>query len=168
MITFLDTLQTAKRLMEAGFDEPQAEALTGVLRDAQEAEQGQLATKTDVAALDAKIERVAAELDAKIERVASDLDAKIERVAAELDAKIERVASDLDTKIERVASDLDAKIERVAAELDAKIERVAAELRAQFALIRSEMEVLRRDLTIRLGSMIVVATGVLLAAKFFG
>jgi hypothetical protein len=30
------------------------------------------------------------------------------------------------------------------------------------------MEVLRRDLTIRLGSMIVVATGVLLAAKFFG
>jgi hypothetical protein len=30
------------------------------------------------------------------------------------------------------------------------------------------MEVLRRDLTIPLGSMIVVATGVLLAAKFFG
>ncbi len=157
MITFLDTLQTAKRLREAGFDEPQAEALTGVLRDAQEAEQGQLATKADVAALDAKIERVAAELDAKIERVASDLD-----------TKIERVASDLDAKIERVAAELDAKIERVAAEFNAKIERVAAELRAEFALIRSEMEVLRRDLTIRLGSMIVVATGVLLAAKFFG
>ncbi|HUC71401.1 MAG TPA: hypothetical protein VMS01_09440 [Stellaceae bacterium] len=128
MITSLDTLQTAKRLKEAGFDEPQAEALTGLLRDVQEAEQGQLATKADLG----------------------------------------RVAADLDGKIERVAADLDAKIERVAAELDAKIERVAAELRAEFALIRSEMEVLRRDLTIRLGSMIVVATGVLLAAKFFG
>lgn len=112
MITSFDTLQTAKRLKEAGFAEGQAEALTGVLRDVQEAEQTQLATKSDIGVLD-------------------------------------------------------AKIDRVAADLDAKIDRVAVELRAEFALIRAEMEVLRRDLTIRLGSMIVVATGVLLAAKFF-
>lgn len=123
MITSFDTLQTAKRLKEAGFAEAQAEALTGVLRDVQEAEQTQLATKSDIGVLDAKIGRAVAELD--------------------------------------------AKIDRVAAELDAKIDRVAVELRSEFALIRAEMEVLRRDLTIRLGSMIVVATGVLLAAKFF-
>jgi chromosome segregation ATPase len=135
MIGSLDTLQTAKRLKEAGFDDPQAEALTGLLRDVREADQAQLATKAHLGALDAKLERVGADLDAKIERVAAELDAKIERVAAELDAKIEKIA---------------------------------AELRAEFALLRSEMEVLRRDLTIRLGSMIVVATGVLLAAKFFG
>ena len=108
-----DTLQTAKRLKDAGFDEPQAEALTGLLRDVQQAEQGQLATKTDLAALD-------------------------------------------------------GKIDRLVAQLEAKIDRIAAELRAEFSLIRSEMEILRRDLTIRLGSMIVVATGVLLAAKFLG
>ena len=59
------------------------------------------------------------------------------------------------------------KIDGVAATPSAKIDRVGAELKSEFALIRSEMEVLRRDLTIRLGSMIVVATGVLLAAKFF-
>ena len=35
------------------------------------------------------------------------------------------------------------------------------------AALRADMEILRRDLTIRLGSMIVVATGILLAAKFF-
>ena len=34
--------------------------------------------------------------------------------------------------------------------------------------LRAEMEILRRDITIRFGSMLVVATGVLLAAKFFG
>ncbi len=101
MMTSIDTLQTAKRLREAGFAEGQAEALTGVLRDVQAGEQSRLATKADIGAL------------------------------------------------------------------DAKIDRVAGELRAEFALIRSEMEVLCRDLTIRLGSMIVVATGVLLAAKFF-
>jgi hypothetical protein len=43
----------------------------------------------------------------------------------------------------------------------ADIERVEAKLLAQ-------MEILRRDVTIRLGGMIVVATGILLAAKFFG
>lgn len=112
MITSFDTLQTAKRLRDAGFAEGQAEALTGVLRDVQEGEQSQLATKANV-------------------------------------------------------NVLDGKVGRAIAELDAKIDRVAAELRAEFALIRAEMEVLRRDLTIRLGSMIVVATGVLLAAKFF-
>jgi hypothetical protein len=109
----LDTLQIDKRLKDAGFDEPQAEARTGLLRDAREAEKGQLATKADVGALD-------------------------------------------------------GKNERSVAKLNAKIKRVAAELRAEFALIRSEMEISRRDLTIRLGSMIVSATGVLLAAKFFG
>ena len=43
----------------------------------------------------------------------------------------------------------------------ADIERVETKLLAQ-------MEILRRDVTIRLGGMIVVATGILLAAKFFG
>ena len=32
---------------------------------------------------------------------------------------------------------------------------------------KDDLEILRRDLTIRLGGMIVVATGLLLAAKFF-
>jgi hypothetical protein len=34
--------------------------------------------------------------------------------------------------------------------------------------LHAEMEIMRRDLTIRPGGMIVVATGILLAAKFFG
>ena len=41
-------------------------------------------------------------------------------------------------------------------------------MNAGFAALRAEMEILRRDITIRLGGMIVVSTGVLLAAKFFG
>ncbi len=72
-----DTLEIAKRLKGAGFDDAQAEAITGVLRESREADLSRLATKDD-------------------------------------------------------------------------------------------LEILRRDLTIRLGGMIVLATGVLLAAKFFG
>jgi hypothetical protein len=88
MSAAFDTLEISKRLKSVGFDDAQAEAITGVLRDSREADLSNLATKDDVA---------------------------------------------------RVESTL-----------------------------RAEMEILRRDLTIRLGGMIVVATGVLLAAKFFG
>ena len=77
MASTLDTLEIAKRLKDAGFSDNQAEALTGVLREASEVDLSGLAT-------------------------------------------------------------------------------------------RSDLEILRRDLTIRLGGMIVIATGVLLAAKFFG
>jgi hypothetical protein len=153
MIAALDTLQTVKRLKEAGFDDTQAEALTEVLRDAREAEFGQLATRADIDSLAADIERVATSTRADIERLAAATKADIDRLAAATEANIERLATATRADSER---------------LDAKIDRVAAELKAEFALIPSEMEVLRRDVTIRLGGMIVVATGVLLAAKFFG
>ncbi len=87
MASTFDTLEIAKRLKGAGFAEAQAEALTGVLREARDADLSRLATRD--------------------------------------------------------------------------------EMNAGFAALRAEMEILRRDLTIRLGGMLVVATGVLLAAKFF-
>jgi hypothetical protein len=95
MSAAFDTLEISKRLKSVGFDDAQAEAITGVLRDSREADLSKLATKDDVA----------------------------------------RVKDDI-TRLETT--------------------------------LRAEMEILRRDLTIRLGGMIVVATGVLLAAKFFG
>ena len=101
-----DTLEIAKRLKGAGFDDAQAEAITGVLRESREADLSRLATKDDIA---------------------------------------------------RVKDD----IARVETSLRGDIAHLGTALRA-------EMEILRRDLTIRLGGMIVVATGVLLAAKFFG
>jgi hypothetical protein len=93
-VTF-DTLEISKRLKGVGFDEAQAEAITGVLRDSREADLSRLATKDDLALVKDDIAHLGTALHA-------------------------------------------------------------------------EMEILRRDLTIRLGGMIVVAPGVLLAAKFFG
>ncbi len=111
MPTALDTLEIAKRLRNAGFSEPQAEAVTGVLRDAREADLSQLATKADVMQLKAELSQFA-------------------------------------TKTE--------------------LFQVEAALKAEIVALRSELEMLRRDLTIRLGGMIAAAIGILLAAKFFG
>jgi hypothetical protein len=95
MSATFDTLEIAKRLKSAGFDEAQAETLTGVLRESRDADLSRLATKDDLALVKDDIAHLGTSL-------------------------------------------------------------------------RAEMEILRRDLTIRLGGMLVVAPGALLAAKFFG
>ncbi len=99
MAATLDTLQIVKRLKEAGFSDPQAEAVTTVLRDVREADFAQLATKSDLEAL------------------------------------------------------------RLATKSDLESFQLTA---------RSDLRDLEQRLTIRFGSMIVIATGILLAAKFFG
>jgi hypothetical protein len=106
MSAAFDTLEISKRLKGAGFDDAQAEAITGVLRESREADLSRLATKDDIAHVKDDIARVETSLRGDIAHLGTGL--------------------------------------------------------------RAEMEILRRDLTIRLGGMIVVATGVLLAAKFFG
>ena len=83
-ISSLDTLDIARRLKGAGFNDAQAETVTEIFRDVREADLANLATKTDIERLEDKL------------------------------------------------------------------------------------EILRRDMTIRLGGMIIAATAVLLAAKFFG
>ena len=108
-----DTLEIATRLKGAGFDDARAEAITGVLHEAREADLSRLATKDDLALVKDELARVKDELA------------------------------------------------RVKDEIKDDIAHLGTALRA-------EMEILRRDLTIRLGGMLVVATGVLLAAKFFG
>jgi transcriptional antiterminator len=128
MAATLDTLQIVKRLKEAGFAEPQAEAVTTVLRDAREADLSQLATKTD------------------------------------LEFHRQATKADLDTLRHELKSDADALRHELKSELDAHRQATNAD----FAAVRAELRELEQRLTIRLGSMIVVATGVLLAAKFFG
>ncbi len=129
-----DTLEIEKRLKGAGFDDAQAEAITGVLREAREADLSRLATKDDLALVKDDLALVKDEL------------ARVKDELARVKDELARVKDEL---------------ARVKDELKDDIAHLGTALRA-------EMEILRRDLTIRLGGMLVVATGVLLAAKFFG
>jgi hypothetical protein len=67
MALALDTLEASKRLKSAGFDETQAEALVGVLRDTREAELAGLATRDELLAtkneLKAEITQLAAAMN---------------------------------------------------------------------------------------------------------
>jgi hypothetical protein len=87
-ISALDTLGISRRLKEVGFSDAQAEAVTDIIRDARSADLASLASKAEIAKLE--------------------------------------------------------------------------------AIIAARFEILKRDMTTRVGAMIIAATVVLLAAKFFG
>ena len=112
-ISSLDTLDIAKRLKGAGFSEAQAEAVTDVFREVRATDLANLATKVDIARLEA---------------------------ATKADI----------------------------ARLEGTIQRLEAATKADFQRLEDKMEIMRRDITIRLGGMIAAMTGILLAAKFFG
>jgi phage I-like protein len=88
-----DTHRTVKRLQMAGFTEEQAEALTTAVQDAAAVDVSRLATKDQVAALDAKTTALDAKVDAldtKIDLTAARLEERIDRRGAESDARMVR------------------------------------------------------------------------------
>ena len=128
----IDTLTYAKRLIQAGMPQQQAEVQAQVFREVIESN---LATKRDIAEVKADIERVKADIErvkADIERVKAD----IEKVRAELKADIERVKAD----IAKVKAELELKIERTKAEL---IKWIMGMLIAQSAVIVGLMQILK-------------------------
>jgi hypothetical protein len=82
---------------------------------------------------------------------------------------------DVRTEIDLFRTDTRAEFAAVRSEIDALRAEMHAEfaaVRAEFAAVRSELAAGLRDveqrMTIKLGGMLVVVTGILLAAKFFG
>jgi hypothetical protein len=96
VVTSIDTLEIAKRLRSAGFDDPQAEAITGALRDVHDADLSRLATKEDIAGLRSEIAAVRSELSADIVSLRSELSADIVSLRSELSADIRMVRSEME------------------------------------------------------------------------
>jgi uncharacterized protein involved in exopolysaccharide biosynthesis len=79
-------------------------------------------------------------------------------------ADLAAVKTELKAEIAALRAELKGDIAALRAELKADISALRAELKGDIAALKADIELLRRDLTIRLGSMIVVAVGILLAA----
>ncbi len=101
-----DTHRIVKRLKLAGFTEEQAEAVTDAVQDAAALDLSHLATKDQMMALEARVDR----LDAKFDQ----LDAKFEAKFGKLDAKIGHVESVLTERIERRATDTESRLVKLA------------------------------------------------------
>ena len=78
----IDTLKVAKRLREAGFTEPQAEAIVAAV---QEATRGaDLATKADIAELRTELKAEIADLRSELRQTELRLEGKIEAIKADI------------------------------------------------------------------------------------
>jgi len=97
-------------------EQAQADAIAWAIRGTFKEAAADLATKADLAKLDAKINK----LDGRIDK----LDAKIEK----LDARIDKLDSRID-KVDARVDKLDAKVDR----LDTKIDGLGASLRAELS-----------------------------------
>jgi Protein of unknown function (DUF1640) len=129
----IDTLQVARRLREAGFTDPQAEALTAAVQQASEG--AELATKGDVA-------EARTDLKAEIAAVRTDLKAEIAELRAELKADIAAVRS------EQRESEL---------RLEAKIRESELRLETKIEALRSDMQTMKTDIMNRVFGFILGA-----------
>ncbi|HVC56097.1 MAG TPA: hypothetical protein VND95_09080 [Stellaceae bacterium] len=93
-----------------------------------------------------------------------------EHAEAAADALAETVTDQVATKHD--VGDLRVEIDALRTEMRSEFAAIRAEMASEFAAIRAELAAGLRDveqrMTIRLGGMLVVVTGILLAAKFFG
>jgi DNA-binding transcriptional MerR regulator len=78
----IDTLKVAKRLREAGFSEPQAEAVIAAVQEG--AARADLATKADIAALHSETKADIAALRSELRETELRLEAKIEAIKADI------------------------------------------------------------------------------------
>ena len=133
-----DTLKTAKRLGEAGFEVAQAESLADILG---ESVIDKLATKDDLGDLEKRLSREIKTLDTKIDTVEDRLTAKIDQVDERLTAKIDQVDERLSAKIDQVDERLTAKIDHVEERLTATIEKQGIDVGKQIADLKADIAV---------------------------
>ena len=116
-----DTHAAVRRLTEAGIPEPHAEA---VVREQAHLIEHNLATKADIAAVQADIEKLRLGTKADIEKLRLETKADIAAVQADID-KLR-----LETK---------ADIDKLRLETKADIERLRLETKAEFESVRGEI-----------------------------
>ncbi len=125
-----DSLSIARRIGEAGMEQTQADAIAWAIRDTFKEASADLATKADLAKLDAKIKKLDDRID-KLDARIDELDARMDKLDARMDkleARMDRLEARMD-KLEAKVQKLDAKVDR----LDIKIDALDASLRAELS-----------------------------------
>jgi DNA anti-recombination protein RmuC len=106
----IDTLKVARRLREAGFTEPQAEAVVEAVRES--TEEGDIATKHDLRLLStelrAEIAALRAEMTAEIAALRAEMTAEIAALRAEMTAEFAAVRGEMREMEQRLIARIEA------------------------------------------------------------
>ena len=131
MTAMFDTLKFARALREGGqFTPDQAERLSDALSDAVA---GEVVSRADLGATEAKLVRQIDDLDGKLNRRIDDLEGKLDRRIDDLEGKLDRRIDDLEDKVDRRIDDLEGK-------LDHGLKEVRSDLRTEIKGVQAEIK----------------------------
>ncbi len=133
-----DTHTYVKRLVSAGMPEPQAEVIADEQRNLITNE---LATKSDL----------------------KELEAGLKRDMKELEAATKRDLKELETGLKRDMKEMETRLTHDMKELEAATKRDIAEVKRDIAEVKRDIRESEQRTIIKLGSMMVVAVGVVAA-----
>ena len=169
-IVAFDTHRYVKRLTESGFTESQAEALVEgqvALLNAN------LATKTDIARIEAGMEALRQETAAGIARVEAGMDALRQETSAGMDAlrqetsaEIARVEAGMDALRQETSASMDALRQETSAEIarvEAGMDALRQETRVEIARIEGRIEAAKSDLLKWLFGALIAQGGLIIA-----
>ena len=142
-----DTLKAVKDLRNAGADEKLADATVATISTAINE---QVATKAD-------LEVVQVDLKSDIKAVRVDLEADIKAVRVDLKSDIKAVRVELEADINAVRVDLKSDIKVVRADIKAMQEKL------EHTATKTDLELLSKSMTIRLGLMLFAAFAAMVA-----
>ena len=90
---------------------------------------------------------------------------ELQNVRNDLHNSIERFRGELKSEIELLRRETKAEIELLRQETKADIDLLRQETKADFALLRSEMQTMSNQMTVKLGSMMVVSVGLIVTLQ---
>lgn len=148
-----DTLKMARKLEAAGFPGPQAAGAAEAMAEAMSG--AELATKADLLAVKAELQTDLQVVKTDVLAVKADLQG-VKADVQGLKADVQGLKTDLQT----VKTDLQA----VRVDLTREMTAMESRLSAAILKVANDLEILRRDVTIRLGAAAFASTGIILAA----
>jgi len=98
-----DTLSASRILTTSGLSQKQAEAVTKVVKSAQDAHFENLVTKGDIQRLETKL---VAKIDGDIQRLESKADGDIQRLEAKIETDILRLENKMDKEFAELRGDM--------------------------------------------------------------
>jgi hypothetical protein len=167
-----DTLKMARKLEAAGFPGPQAAGAAEAMAEAMSG--AELATKSDVLAVKADVQAVKSdvlavksELSREMGLLRTDLEREIGLGRSGLEREIGLFRSVLKSEIGLLRSDLEREIGLVRSDLTRVMTAMDTRLSTAILKLGSNIEILRRDMTISLGAVGIASTGIIIAAMRF-
>jgi chromosome segregation ATPase len=142
----IDTLKTAKRLQQLGFDTEQAEGLTEILSESD----AELATKNDLdqleASLGVRIDEVETKLGSRIDGLGVRIDEVETKLGSRIDGlggRIDEVETKLGSRIDSLADRIegvDGRIDGLEQTMNERISGLEQTMNTRFEAMRADLE----------------------------